>query len=127
MKEHVYGTEKGNIENVILWLNEQAESVGLKLNIKSEDYVLTTQNFGEFEIFSLSDDSLPVRKLLSKAGKRFGIKMIEGGYKEKARIIRRRKSDYAKVLKGDKVIGHLELESARFGKLKWEIKAEERR
>jgi len=127
MKEHVYGTEKGNIENVILWLNEQAESVGLKLNIKSEDYVLTTQNFGEFEIFSLSDDSLPVRKLLSKAGKRFGVKMIEGGYKEKARIIRRRKSDYAKVLKGDKVIGHLELESARFGKLKWEIKAEERR
>ncbi|CAD6520545.1 conserved hypothetical protein [metagenome] len=127
MKEHAYGTEKGNIENVILWLNEQAESVGLKLNIKSEDYVLTTQNFGEFEIFSLSDDSLPVRKLLSKAGKRFGVKMIEGGYKEKARIIRRRKSDYAKVLKGDKVIGHLELESARFGKLKWEIKAEERR
>ncbi|EGG42615.1 hypothetical protein Nlim_0500 [Candidatus Nitrosarchaeum limnium SFB1] len=127
MKEYAYGAEKGNIENVISWLNEQAHSDGLKLNIKSEDYVLSTQNFGEFELFSLSDDSLTVRKLISKAGKRFGIKMIEGGYKEKARIIRRRKSDYAKVLKGDKVIGHLELESARFGKLKWEVKAEERR
>ena len=127
MKEHVYGVEKGNVENVILWLNEQADSIGLKLNIKSEEYVLSTQNFGDFEIFSLSDDSLTVRKLLAKAGKRFGAKMLEGGYKEKARIIRRRKSDYAKVLKGDKVIGHLELESARFGKLKWDIKTEERR
>jgi translation initiation factor IF-1 len=127
VKEYAYGAEKGNIENVISWLNEQTSSGGLKLNIKSEDYILSTQNFGEFELFSLSDDSLTVRKLISKAGKRFGIKMIEGGYKEKARIIRRRKSDYAKVLKGDKVIGHLELESARFGKLKWEVKAEERR
>jgi len=127
MKEHVYGAEKGNIENVLLWLNEQAESTGLKLDIKREDYLLSTQNFGEFELFSLSDDSLSIRKLISKVGKRFGIKMIEGGYKEKARIIRRRKSDYAKVLKGEKIIGHLELESARFGPLKWEIKAEERR
>jgi len=127
MKEQVYGTEKGNIDKVVSWLNEQAESEGLKLNVKSEDYLLSTQNFGDFELFSVSDDSLPVRKLISKAGKRFGIKMIEGGYKEKARIIRRRKSDYAKVLKGDKVVGHLELESARFGRLKWEIKTEERR
>ncbi|MCE9652476.1 MAG: hypothetical protein K8Q89_05400 [Nitrosarchaeum sp.] len=127
MKEQVYGTEKGHINKVVSWLNEQAESEGLKLKLKSEDYLLSTQNFGDFELFSVSDDSLLVRKLISKAGKRFNIKMIEGGYKEKARIIRRRKSDYAKVLKGDKVVGHLELESARFGPLKWEIKAEERR
>ena len=127
MKDQVYGAEKGNGEKVTEWLNEQAEDSGIKLKVKLENSVLTTQNFGDFELLSLSDDSVSSRKLLLKAGKRFGIRMIEGGYKEVARIIRRRKSDYAKVLKGDKIIGHLELETSRFGAKKWEVKAEERK
>ena len=127
MKDQVYGAEKGNGERVTDWLNEQAKSTGLKLEVKFENDVLSTENFGDFDLLSLSDDSIKSRKLISKAGKRFGIKMIEGGYKEVARIIRRKKSDYAKVLKGEKVIGHLELETSRFGSKKWEIKSEERR
>ena len=127
MKDQVYGAEKGNGERVKEWLNEQAKSIDLKLEVKLEKDVLSTENFGDFDLLSLSDDSVKSRKLISKAGKRFGIKMIEGGYKEVARIIRRKKSDYAKVLKGDKVIGHLELETSRFGSKKWEIKLEERR
>lgn len=127
MKNHVYGTQKGNGEKVTEWLNEQAEDSGIKLKVKLENSVLVTQNFGEFELLSLSDDSVTSRKLLSKAGKRFGIKMLEGGYKEVARIIKRRKSDYAKVLKEGKIIGHLELETSRFGAAKWEVKSEERR
>ena len=127
MKDQVYGTEKGSGDKVVSWINEQAQSAGLKVEILLDRDSLTTQNFGDFELFSLSDDSIPVRKLIYKAGKRFGVRMIEGGYNEKARIIRRKKSDYAKVLKGDKVIGHLELESPRFGAIKWEIKSEERR
>ena len=127
MKDQVYGAEKGNGEKVVLWLNEQAKSTGVKLEARLEDYIISTQNFGEFELISLSDDSLPVRKLISKVGKRYGIKMIEGGYNEKARIIRRRKSDYAKVFRGEKVIGHLEFETPRFGARKWEIKLEEKR
>jgi len=127
MKDQVYGAEKGNGERVTDWLNEQAKDTGLKLEVKLERDVLSTENFGDFDLLSLSDDSIKSRKLISKAGKRFGIKMIEGGYKEVARIIRRKKSDYAKVLKGGKVIGHLELETSRFGSTKWEIKSEERR
>ena len=127
MKDQVYGAEKGNGERVKEWLNEQAKSIDLKLEVKLEKDVLSTENFGDFDLLSLSDDSVKSRKLISKAGKRFGIKMIEGGYKEVARIIRRKKSDYAKVLKGDKVIGHLELETSRFGTKKWKIKLEERR
>ncbi|AJW70520.1 hypothetical protein [Nitrosopumilus adriaticus] len=127
MKDQVYGAEKGNGEKVTEWLNEQAKATGLKLEVKLESDVLSTENFGDFDLLSLSDDSVKSRKLISKAGKRFGIKMIEGGYKEVARIIRRKKSDYAKVLKGDKVIGHLELETPRFGTKKWKIKLEERR
>lgn len=127
MKEQVYGAEKGNGEKVANWLNEQAKDSGLKLQVKLKNSILSTQNFGDFDLLLLSDDSVKSRKLISKAGKRFGIKMIEGGYKEEARIIRRKKSDYAKVLNGDKVIGHLELETSRFGTKKWEIKSEERR
>ncbi len=127
MKNQVYGAEKGNGENVVSWLKEQAKSTGLKLEVRLEDYIISTQNFGEFELISLSDDSISVRKLISKVGKRYGIKMIEGGYNEKARIIRRRKSDYAKVFRGEKVIGHLEFETPRFGAKKWEIKLEEKR
>ncbi|KAF6247256.1 hypothetical protein C6990_01900 [Nitrosopumilus sp. b3] len=127
MKDQVYGAEKGNGQRVAEWLNEQAISTGLKLEVKFENNILSTENFGDFDLLSLSDDSIKSRKLISKAGKRFGIKMIEGGYKEVARIIRRKKSDYAKVLKGEKVIGHLELETSRFGSKKWEIKSEERR
>ena len=127
MKDQVYGAEKGNGDKVVSWLIEQAKSSGLKFEVRLEDYILSTQNFGEFELISLSDDSIPVRKLISKVGKRYGIKMIEGGYVEEARILRRRKSDYAKVLRGEKVIGHLELETPRFGAKKWEIKLEEKR
>lgn len=128
MKNQVYGAEKGNGEKVVSWLKEHADSTGLKLEIRLENYIIKTQNFGDFELISLSNDSIPVRKLISKVGKRYGIRMIEGGYKEKARILRRRKSDYAKVLlKGEKVIGHLEFETPRFGAKKWEIKLEEKR
>ncbi len=127
MKDQVYGAEKGNGKRVTEWLNEQAKSSGLKLEVKLENDILATENFGDFDLLSLSDDSIKSRRLISKAGKRFGIKMIEGGYKEEARIIRRKKSDYAKVLKGEKVIGHLELETSRFGSKRWKIKSEERR
>jgi len=127
MKEHVFGVEKGHGEQVVSWINEQADSTELKLKVKLNGTLLSTPSFGDFELFLVSDDSLPVRKLISRAGKRQNVKIIEGGYKEEARIIRRRKSDYAKVLKGDKVIGHLELETPRFGSKKWTVKVEERR
>jgi len=127
MTDCVYGVEKGNGEKVVSWLKEQAKSTGLKLEVRLEDNVISTQNFGDFELFSLSDDAAYVSKLIAKVGKRYGVKMIEGGYTEKG-IMHRGKSDYAKVLlKGEKVIGHLELETSRFGSKKWEIKSEEKR
>ena len=127
MKEYVFGVEKGHGNEVVSWINEQADSTGLKLKVKLTGSILPTPSFGDFELFLLSDESLPVRKLILRAGKRLNVKIIEGGYKEEARILRRRKSDYAKVLKGDKIIGHLELETPRFGAKKWTVKLEERR
>jgi len=119
-----YGIEKGHEEEVIAWLNEQSKDS--KFEARLYGYSISTQNFGEFEMFSWRGDVQVARKLIIKASKRFKIKVIEGGYKPKERIFRIKKFDYAKVRKGDKTIGQLEFEITRFGNHQWEIKNEER-
>ena len=64
MKEYVFGVEKGYGDEVVSWINEQADSTGLKLKVKLTGYILSTPSFGDFELFLLSDESLPVRKLI---------------------------------------------------------------
>ena len=58
MKEQVYGAEKGHGEEVVSWIKTEVESTGMKLKIRLEDYIIHTQNFGDFELISLSSDSL---------------------------------------------------------------------
>ena len=119
-----FGIEKGHGEEVIMWLNEQSKDS--KFEARLYGYSVATQNFGEFEMFSWMGDVQTARKLIIKASKRFKIKVIEGGYKPKEKIFRMKKSDYAKVRKGDKTIGQLEFEVSRLGNSQWEIKNEER-
>ena len=119
-----FGIEKGHGEEVITWLNEQSKDS--KFEARLYGYSVATQNFGEFEMFSWMGDVQTARKLIIKASKRFKIKVIEGGYKPKEKIFRMKKSDYAKVRKGDKTIGQLEFEVTRLGNNQWEIKNEER-
>ena len=64
MKEYVFGVEKGHGDEVVSWINEQADSTGLKLKVKLTGYILSTPSFGDFELFLFSDESLPVRKLI---------------------------------------------------------------
>jgi len=64
MKEYVFGVEKGYGDEVVSWINEQADSTGLKLKVKLTGSILSTPSFGDFELFLLSDESLPVRKLI---------------------------------------------------------------
>jgi hypothetical protein len=119
-----FGIEKGHGEEVIAWLNEQSKNN--KFEARLYGYSVSTKNFGEFEMFSWRGDVQVARKLIIKAGKRFKIKIIEGGYKPTERIFRMKKFDYAKVRKGDKTIGQLEFEVSRFGNGQWEIRNEER-
>ncbi len=119
-----FGIEKGHGEEAIKWLNEQAKET--KFEARLYGYSITTQNFGEFEMFSWRGDVQNARKLIIKASKRFRIKVIEGGYKPKEQIFRMKKFDFAKVRKGDKTIGQIEFEVSRFGNNQWEIKNEER-
>ncbi len=121
-----FGVEKGHGEEVMSWLNEKAKSQSLKLEARLYGYTVATKNFGDFEMFSWIGDVQNARKMIIKASKRFKIKIIEGGYKPKERVIRMKRFDFAKVKKGDKTIGQIEFTSSRFGKGEWEIQNEER-
>ena len=121
-----FGVEKGHGEEVVAWLNEQAKSQSIKLEARLYGYNVTTENFGEFEMFSWIGNVQNARKMIIKASKRFKVKVIEGGYKPKEKIIKMKKFDFAKVKKGDKTIGQLEFVASRFRNSQWEIQNEER-
>jgi hypothetical protein len=121
-----FGVEKGHGEEVVAWLNEHAKSQSIKLEARLYGYSVTTENFGEFEMFSWIGNVQNARKMIIKASKRFKVKVIEGGYKPKEKIIKMKKFDFAKVKKGDKTIGQLEFVVSRFGNKHWEIQNEER-
>lgn len=122
-----FAVESGFGSKVMEWLNEEAKENNLKFEARLYDHILSTQNFGSFEMFSWIGDVHVARKMILKASKRFKIKVIEGGYKTKERIFHTKKSDYGIVRRGDKIIGHIELEASRFGRDKWKIKSEERK
>ena len=121
-----FGVEKGYGEDIVSWLNNQSKIQGVKLEARLYGYEISTKNFGDFEMFSWIGDVQIARKMIIKASKRFKIKVIEGGYKPKEKLVRLKKFDFAKVKKGDKTIGQLEFVSSRFGNNQWEIQNEER-
>ncbi len=122
-----FAVESGYGSKVIEWLNDEAKENNLKFEARLYDQTLSTQNFGSFEMFSWIGNVHIARKMIIKASKRFKIKVIEGGYKTEERILHFKKSDYGIVKRGDKIIGHIELETSRFGRDKWKVKSEERR
>jgi hypothetical protein len=125
-ESETFGIEKGHGKETIEWLNMEAKQNNLNFEARLYDYEVTTQNFGSFEMFSWVGDIQVARKLIIKASKRFKIKVIEGSYKTKEKILKFKKQDYGLVRKGDKVIGHIEFSSPRFGG-NWAIEKEERR
>ena len=126
MDSETFGIEKGYGQQVIEWLNEESRKSKLKFEARLYNEDIETKNFGTFEMFSWIGDVQVARKLIVKASKRFKIRVIEGGYKTKEKIIKISKQDYALVRKGDRVIGHLALTSPLFGG-KWKVIQEELR
>lgn len=121
-----FGVQEGSGAEVISWLNDQATSKRIKLEARLYGYSITTKNFGRFEMFSWIGDVQVARRLIIRASKRFKVKVIEGGYKPSERVFRMERFDYAKVRKGDRVIGQIEFITPRFGNNQWKIKEEER-
>ena len=128
MKEsETFGAEKGAGEEIVQWMNEEAKKRKQKFEARLYDYTIKTENFGTFEMFSWMGDVKIARSLIVKASRKFRVKVIEGGYKAKEKIYSTKKSDFAMVRKGDRVIGHLKFTAARFGKGDWELVEEERK
>jgi len=126
-ESETFGAEKGAGEELVQWMNEEAKKRNMKFEARLYDYVVKTENFGIFEMFSWMGDVKNARSLIVKASKKFRVKVIEGGYKAKEKVYSTKKSDFAMVRKGDRVIGHLKFTAARFGKGDWELVEEERR
>ena len=121
-----FGVQKGYGEEIVTWLNEQSKIQNNKLEARLYNYEISTKNFGDFEMFSWMGDVQIARKMIIKASKKFKIKVIEGGYKPKAKLFKMKKFDFAKVKKGNKTIGQLEFAVSRLGNAQWEIQDEER-
>jgi cell division protein YceG involved in septum cleavage len=121
-----FGVQKGHGKEIVEWLNDQSKTQNTKLEARLYNYEISTKNFGDFEMFSWIGDVQIARRLIIKASKKFKIKVIEGGYKPKEKVFKMKKFDFAKVKKGDKTIGQLELAVSRFGNAQWEIQDEER-
>jgi hypothetical protein len=119
-----FGVEKGHGKEIVAWLNKQAKLQNNKLEARLYNYEISTKNFGDFEMFSWMGDVQIARKMIIKASKRFKIKVIEGGYKPKEKLIRMKKFDFAKV---KKAIKHrtVRICSVKFGNAQWEIQDEE--
>ena len=121
-----FGIEHGFAEKVIEWMNDQAKKRKSKFEARLYNYEITTQNFGKFEMFSWIGDVKVARRLIIKASRHFKVKVIEGGYKSKDKIYKRKKSDYAMVRKGERTIGHLEFSASALGGM-WKVENEERK
>jgi hypothetical protein len=78
-------------------------------------------------MFSWMGDVKDARRLIIKASRRFKVRVIEGGYKTKEKVLKTKKTDFAMVRKGERVIGHLEFSSPLFGDTMWKLEAEERK
>ena len=122
-----FGVESGFEERVLEWMNSDAKKRKLKFEARSYSYQITTKNFGTFEMLSWIGDVKVARSLITKASKRFKVRVIEGGYRTKEKVFKKKKSDFAMVRKGDRVIGHLEFSSSLFGDTKWKLETEERK
>jgi len=122
-----FGVESGFGEQVLNWMNSEAKKRKSKFEARAYNYEITTKNFGSFEMFSWVGDVKVARSLITKASKRFKIRVIEGGYRTKEKVLKTKKTDFAMVRKGERVIGHLEFSSSLFGDTRWKLETEERK
>ena len=122
-----FGVESGFGEQVLEWMNSEAKKRKSKFEARAYSYEITTKNFGTFEMLSWIGDVKVARSIIRKVSKRFKVRVIEGGYRTEEKVLKRKKTDFAMVRKGDRVIGHLEFSSSLFGDTKWKLETEERK
>lgn len=119
-----FALEQGKSAKAIDWMNSYAKMKNRKLEIRSENYSLSTLKFGNFDAISWNGDWSAARLIIVKASSKLNMKVIEAGYHKKGSLISSLlgvSDEIAKVYSGGKLVGNIVLKS-KSGK--WIIKSE---
>jgi hypothetical protein len=119
-----FALEQGKSAKAIEWMNSYAKMKNRKLEIRSENYSLSTLKFGNFDAISWNGDWSAARLIIVKASSKLNMKVIEAGYHKKGSLISSLlgiSDEIAKVYSGGKLVGNIVLKS-KSGK--WIVKSE---
>lgn len=119
-----FALEQGKSAKAIDWMNSYAKMKNRKLEIRSENYSLSTLKFGNFEAISWNGDWSAARLIIVKASSKLNMKVIEAGYHKKGSLLSSLlggSDEIAKVYSGGKLVGNIVLKS-KSGK--WIVKSE---
>ncbi|HZB17732.1 MAG TPA: hypothetical protein VE445_11250 [Nitrososphaeraceae archaeon] len=119
-----FALEQGKSAKAIDWMNSYAKMKNRKLEIRSENYSLSTLKFGNFDAISWNGDWSAARLIIVKASSKLNMKVIEAGYHKKGSLISSllgSSDEIAKVYSGGKLVGNIVLKS-KSGK--WIVKSE---
>ncbi|MFQ5940597.1 MAG: hypothetical protein ACE5KA_02720 [Nitrososphaerales archaeon] len=120
-----FGAQEGHGKKVVKWMNDEATKNKREPGAKLYGHVIQTVRFGRFEMLSWSGELSVVRDLIIKVSKRYKIKTLEGGYKQKSFFSFSVGSrDYAKVYSSGNLVGFLELTKPRLPGTKWSVSGE---
>jgi hypothetical protein len=119
-----FALEQGKSAKAIDWMNSYAKMKNRKLEVKLENYSLSTLKFGNFDAISWNGDWSAARLIIVKASSKLNMKVIEAGYHKKGSLISSLlggSDEIAKVYSGGKLVGNIVLKS-KSGK--WIVKSE---
>jgi hypothetical protein len=119
-----FGVEQGKAQEVVEWMNAQANKNSQKFEAKLAGYTMQTTKFGSFEMITWTGDWSVARSIMQKASNKMRAKVIESGYHEKRDLLSAMfgsASEFGKVYSNGKLVGQIETVK-KSGK--WTAKAE---
>jgi hypothetical protein len=119
-----FALEQGKSAKAIDWMNSYAKMKNRKLEVKLENYSLSTLKFGNFDAISWNGDWSAARLIIVKASSKLNMKVIEAGYHKKGSLLSSLlggSDEIAKVYSGGNLVGNIVLKP-KSGK--WIVKSE---
>jgi hypothetical protein len=119
-----FALEQGKSAKAIDWMNSYAKMKNRKLEVRLENYSLSTLKFGNFDAISWNGDWSAARLIIVKASSKLNMKVIEAGYHKKGSLLSSLiggSDEIAKVYSGGNLVGNIVLKS-KSGK--WIVKSE---
>jgi hypothetical protein len=119
-----FAIEERNAATAIEWMNSYANKNGKKFETKLEGYIMSTTNFGNFEVISWNGDWSAARNIIVKVSRKLNLKVIESGYHQKGDFLRSLflvSKEFAKVYSDGRLIGNIVLSMVSG---KWTVESE---